>query len=338
MSALSSVEQKPDGQERSSSGTVLGRVLVAVICVLSLRGNCDCADDSAPLGNAVIRAAAGNSEIVITTTTRLAGAIHSLTWNGKEFVNSADHGRQIQSASNFDAGTPFTPETFNPTEAGSVKDGAGPTSSSRLLHLIANGRELQTTNQMTFWLAPDGQSQGHPAKNTTVLSDHLLTKRVRIGYRNLPHVIQYDVTFGVPVGERHSYAQFEAVTGYMPPEFETFWKFNPQSGELERLDDGPGEQSHPVVLATSNGSHAMGVCSPDQPSRGFENAGYGRFRFPGAKVVKWNTVFRLRNATNGIAPGDYSFRNFIVVGDLATVKANLIALHREFARSETENP
>ena len=185
MSALSSVEQKPDGQERSSSGTVLGRVLVAVICVLSLRGNCVCADDSAPLGNAVIRAAAGNSEIVITTTTRLAGAIHSLTWNGKEFVNSADHGRQIQSASNFDAGMPFTPETFNPTEAGSVKDGAGPTSSSRLLHLIANGRELQTTNQMTFWLAPDGQSQGHPAKNTTVLSDHLLTKRVRIGFSNL---------------------------------------------------------------------------------------------------------------------------------------------------------
>lgn len=26
------------------------------------------------------------SEIVITTTSRLAGAIHSLTWNGKEFI------------------------------------------------------------------------------------------------------------------------------------------------------------------------------------------------------------------------------------------------------------
>ena len=296
------------------------------------------ADDSLPSGDAVIRAAAGHSEILITTTSRLAGAIHSLTWNGKEFVNSADHGRQIQSASNFDAGTPFTPETFNPTEAGSVRDGAGPKSSSRLLHLIAKGHELQTTNQMAFWLAPDEKSQGHPAKNSTVLSDHLLTKRVRIGYKQLPHVIQYDVTFGVPVGEKHSYAQFEAVTGYMPPEFETFWKFNPQSRELEPLDDGPGEQPHPVVLATTSGSHAMGVFSPDQPSWGFEDAGYGRFRFVDEKVVKWNCVFRKRDTMNGIAPGDYSFRNFVVVGDLTTVKASLIELHREFTRVAPVKP
>ena len=296
------------------------------------------ADDALPSGDAVIRAQPGDSEIVITTTARLAGAIHSLTWNGREFINSADHGRQIQSASNFDAGSPFTPETFNPTEAGSVLDGAGPKSSSRLLHLMAKGHELQTTNQMAFWLAPDGQSQGHPAKNTTVLSDHLLTKRVRIGYRHLPQVIQYDVTFGVPVGEQHHHAQFEAVTGYMPVEFETFWKFNPQSGELEPLGDGPGEQPLPVVLATADSAHAMGVFSPDQPSRGFENAGYGRFRFPGAKVVKWNCVFRMRDAMKGIAPGDYSFRNFIAVGDLATVKASLIELHREFARVEPAQP
>ena len=296
------------------------------------------AEDSVLSGDAVIRSKAGGSEIVITTTARLAGAIHSLTWNGREFVNSDDHGRQIQSASNFDAGSPFTPETFNPTEAGSVHDGAGAKSSSRLLHLIAKGHELQTTNQMAFWLAPDGQSQGHPAKNTTVLSDHLLTKRVHIGYRHLPQVIQYDVTFGVPVGEKHSYAQFEAVTGYMPIEFETFWKLNPQSGELESLDDGPGEQQQPVVLATPNGLHAMGVFSPDQPSRGFEKAGYGRFRFPGAKVVKWNCVFRVRDAMNGIAPKDYSFRNFIAVGDLATVKSSLIELHREFARDEPAKP
>ena len=309
------------------------RDTVLVTCVMCLRCGVSGAGDSLPSGNAVVRAAAGNSEIVITTTARLAGAIHSLTWNGREFVNSIDHGRQIQSAANFDAGSPFTAETFNPTEAGSVRDGAGAKSSSRLLHLIAKGRELQTTSRMAFWLAPDGQSQGHPAKNVTVLSDHLLTKRVRLGYKQLPHVIQYDVTFGVPVGEKHGYAQFEAVTGYMPREFETFWKFNPQSNELEPLDDGPGEQPHPVVLATSNGSHAMGIFSPDQPSRGYEGAGYGRFRFPDAKVVKWNCVFRLRDATNGIAPGDYSFRNFVIAGDLATVKASLIELHREFAAS-----
>ena len=65
---------------------------------------------AAPTGDATIRAKAGPSDIVITTTNRVAGAIHSLTWNGKEFVDSADHGRQIQSASNFDGGKTFIPE------------------------------------------------------------------------------------------------------------------------------------------------------------------------------------------------------------------------------------
>ena len=78
------------------------------------------ADEPNVSGNAVIRAPAGRSEIAITTTSRVAGAIHSLTWDGKEFIDSADHGRQLQSASNFDVAGDFTPETFNPTEAGSM--------------------------------------------------------------------------------------------------------------------------------------------------------------------------------------------------------------------------
>ena len=53
-----------------------------------------------PDGNATIRAQAGASEIVITTSARLAGTIDSLTWKGREFINSADHGRQLQWASN----------------------------------------------------------------------------------------------------------------------------------------------------------------------------------------------------------------------------------------------
>lgn len=275
-------------------------------------------------GDASIRARAGVSDIVITTTARLAGAIHSVTWNGKEFIDSTDHGRQLQSAINCDAGTPIIAETFNPTEAGSRLDHVGPKSSSRLLHLIAKSNELQTTTQMAFWLAPGEKSEGHLAKNTTILSDHLLTKRVEIGWRGMHHVIRYDVTFGLPVGERHNEAVFEAVTGYMPAEFSKFWKFNPASGELEPLEGGNGEQKFPVVLATESGSHAMGVFSPEA------GASYGRFRFLEAHVVKWNCVFRRRRAT-GLTPGDYAFRHFVIVGDLMAVHDSLQALQREFA-------
>ena len=280
-------------------------------------------------GNSEIHAPLGDSEIVIRTTSRLAGAIDSLTWNGQEFINSADHGRQLQSASNLDFGSRMSPESFNPTEAGSRLDGAGKTSTSRLLHLIADGNRLQTTNQMAFWLAPGEKSGGiHLAKNKTKLSNHLLTKRVPIGWKDLPNVISYDVTFGLPLNEQHAYAQFEVVTGYMPPEFESFLKFNPNSGEFEPLTDGPGEQKWPVALSTPDGRFAMGIFTPNRSGENWTGPGYGRFRFPPQKVVKWNCVFRYRVA-EGVPSGDYSFRTFVIVGTREMVRSSMQRLHDE---------
>lgn len=281
-----------------------------------------------PSGQAVIRGPAGGSEIVITTTDRVAGAIHSLGWNGKEFIDSADHGRQLQSASNFDCGTPIQWETYNPTEAGSCRDGAGGRSTSRLLFFTPGTNALQSTSQMAFWLAPDETSRGNPAKNTTVLSNHLLAKHVRIGHPGLPHVIDYNVMFTVPVGEFHTEATFEALTGYMPADFSRFLRFDPRTGRLEPMSDGPGENPDPVVLSTPEGSHAMGIFAPPQDLHGAAGPGYGRFRFTEERVVKWNCVFRLHDSA-GIPAGTYPFRMHVVVGDLETVRASLLALQRE---------
>jgi len=287
---------------------------------------------SPPSGNSVIRGKTGSSEVVITTTDRLAGAIHSLTWNNKEFVDSFDHGRQLQSAASFDCAsdTEFWAECYNPTEAGSRADGTGEKSSSKLLQLTADGAGFKSTTQMAFWLAPGEKSFDKPALNDKVLSRHLVSKRVHIGYKRLANVIEYEVTFTVPEGERHRYAQFEALTGYMPLEFARFWKFEPGTGKLRELGDGPGEQERPVVFATEGGTFAMGIFSPDQPSPGYEKAGYGRFRFKDEKVVKWNCVFRVRSP-KGIAPGEYRFRQFVAVGTLEDVRRTLVALTGEFA-------
>ncbi len=282
------------------------------------------ASSELPRGDATIRGGKADSEIIITTTDRLAGAIHSLTWNGKEFIDSADHGRQLQSASNLDCGGPIKAETFNPTEAGSMSDGAGATSTSRLLHVVAEKKQLQTTTQMAFWLAPGETSGGQPAKNTTRLSNHLLTKRVTIGTKDWPQVLQYDVTFSLPIGEHHTQAVFEVVTGYMPAEFSVFWQLQTKTGKLEPLSDGPGEQANPVILATEDGRHAMGIFSPSLPA-GMLGPGYGRFRFAAQRVVKWNCVFRLLNPA-GVPAGDYSFRTFIPVGSLEAVRSALSSL------------
>ena len=284
------------------------------------------ADARTPSGDAVIRAPFRGSDIVVTTTSRLAGAIHSVTWNGREFIDSSDHGRQLQSASSFDNSPTAPPETFNPTEAGSMRDGAGPRSTSRLLEISARGNELRTRTQMAFWLTPADRSAGVPARNTAALSAHLLAKQVRIGIPGSPNVLDYTVTFTLPAGESHTSAQFEALTGYMPAEFARFWHLNPATKKLEPLTDGPGEQRDPVAFSTADGAHAMGIISPDPAPAGSAGPSYGRFVFAHAKVVKWNCVFRVRPADRVLPPGDYRYRMLVPIGTLADVEAALAKL------------
>lgn len=282
-------------------------------------------------GDAVIRAPAGGSEIVITTTSRVAGAIHSLTWNGREFIDSHDHGRQLQSAVNLDLGGDLFNETFNPTEAGSVTDEAGPTSTSRLLWLSASGRDLLTVTRMAFWLPPGGKSGGHPAVNKTALSNHLLEKHVRIGADGVDHAIRHAITFTVPADERHRRGTFEALTGYMPPDFRTFHGLRDDGG-LEPLSDGPGEQPLPVILSTADGGHAMGCFSPDRARTTGWPPGYGRFWFAHDRVAKWNCVFREQAATGeALEPGRYDYVVWVAVGTRGQVAETLAALRAKAA-------
>ena len=310
------IESPPGRIDRRECLSQAGSVLLAGL-LGSATNRCLAETEPRPgkvSGDAIIRGGRPGDEIVIRTTDRLAGAIHSVRWQNQEFIDSADHGRQLQSACSFDLSQPgeFWAECYNPTEAGSRADGAGATSSSRLLSLRHGPGWLETESRMAFWLRPGEKSAGRPALNQAILSEHRLWKRVRIGYRDLPQLLDYQVRFTIPNGELHRYAQFEALTGYMPPAFSRFESLDP-AGEPQPLDDGPGEQSQPVLFSTPSGSHAIGIFSPDQPSKGFEQAGYGRFRFPAEKVVKWNCVFRIRHATQ-VPADDYTFQMFVPIG------------------------
>jgi hypothetical protein len=286
-------------------------------------------DPTPPSGAAVLRAPAGGSEIVLTTTDRLAGAVHSITWDGREFIDSTDHGRQLQSAASFDCSRPgeFWPERYNPTEAGSRADHTGPTSTSRLLDFHADARSLRSTTRMAFWLQPGEDSSGRPALNREPLSRHLLKRDLRLGRDDLPNVLDHTVTFVVPEGETHTLGQFEALTGYMPPDFSRFWTLDPKSGDLTPLDDGPGEQPLPVVFSTPDARHAMGIVAdpPDDPR--LAGPTYGRFRFEAERVVKWNCVFRERDP-NALPPGPRTFRLHVAIGTLDDVRRSLLALAR----------
>jgi hypothetical protein len=281
-------------------------------------------------GDAELAGTIGGKPLVIRTTSRLAGAIDSIKWDGVEFIDSHDHGRQLQSALNADVDGVYHVECYNPTEAGSVVDALGPKSTSRLEAISVRDGSLWTRTRMAFWLAPGMKSGGHLAQNTTLLSDHVLNKKVRIGRPGMDHVLDYKVTFTVPGDRPHKFLQFEALTGYMPWSFSEELRFDAKTESLVPLPRQNGEQRDPVVLSTPSGSHAMGIFTPARPPAGQPAVGYGRFKFEHEKVVKWNCAFRLRSPA-GIKPGVYGYQLYVVIGTREDCRRTLAALTREFA-------
>ena len=243
---------------------------------------------------AILLGCGGNSEVVtlyqisdhgitITASSRLAGAIESITYEGKEFLIANDHGRGLQSATSYD----YKGESYNPTEAGSSADLFSSESTSKLIAIRKVGA-LETQTQMAFWL-PVGEK---------VLSDHVLFKRVEIIG---PNTIQYDVQFYVP--RDYSHGCLEILTGYMPPGFNTFLTV----GGVE-VSHGPGEIREPLIF--TDGTHAMGIYTEWVNS-------YGRFNC--IETMKWNSVYRKEN----IKAGYYGFRSYVYVGRLEDVQGRM---------------
>jgi hypothetical protein len=266
--------------------------------------------------------------LTISSSARFAGAISSLNWNGKEFLNSVDHGRELQSAATFDG----FGECFNPTEAGSAADATGDTSTSKLLTFNTNGNQLKSSTQMAFWTGvgwpyPAGcgiRTDIKVAQNTTNLSNHILTKQVTIGFSGIPNVIEYLVTFHV--AEHHTSAIFESLTGYLTQEFSTFWTFDPATATLTSLSYGPGEQNKPIIFSTGNSQYAMGIYSPDLPQGPYPDGGYARFSFLSQYTMKWSAFFR-----QGDTPaGDYNFRLYVIVGSLSDVTSGITSVYQIF--------
>ena len=263
--------------------------------------------------------------LIISCSPKFAGAIYSMNWNGKEFLNSGDHGRELQSAATFDG----LGECFNPTEAGSAADATADTSTSRLLSFSTDSNQIKSSAQMAFWTsvgqpypAGCGITNIQVAQNTTNLSNHILTKRVTIGFLGIPNVIAYQVTFHV--AEHHSSAIFESLTGYLTQSFSVFWTFDPATGSLAPLSYGPGEQDKPIIFSTTSQNYAMGIYSPGLPEPSFPGLGYARYSYLSQFTAKWSAFYHM-----GDTPaGDYTFQLYVVVGALADVKGGMRAVYK----------
>jgi hypothetical protein len=271
-------------------------------------------------GDMTVAVAVRDSEIAVRTCARFAGAVCSITYRGKEHIDTRDHGRLLQSASFFDR----YDECLNPTEGGAERDRFS--STSVLKSALAEGNRIWTVTDMAYWLRPNqdypkgcGRRTGvKRAINSVAISGHLLEKQLVVGLPDFHNVIEHRVTYYVPTAFSHGV--FEASTGYMPKDFSLHLYFDPVSSAEYNPGTRQGEQAYPVILATPDRRHAMGVYSSELPQG---KHGYGRFTFP--DVVKWNCVFR----ENEVKPGPRSYRCLVILGTVEEVQDTIRRLHAD---------
>lgn len=284
-------------------------------------------------GNAQISGMFDGSPIVIKTADRIAGAVDSLIWKGKEFNSGIDHGRSFQYAW-------FRSACDNPTEAGSANDARGPTSSSILQSITASGNKLTTVTNPAFWNQPGEKDPGQcptGATNTTIVSNDVLKKTVTIGYGNLPNVIEFlaDITFAT----QYQTAAMYPPTFYQPGHvFTAFWTYSLRDKKLQDVTNSltpkPTDSSSdfsiniPTILSTADKTYAMGVYSPDISG---ENGGwrsYNLSKYPhpdDAEAVNINGAYFGRDVTPA---GTYRYRTYVIIGNLNQVTTSLDQLYR----------
>ncbi len=283
-------------------------------------------------GGAYGRYTVRNDIISVSTTWRTAGAVDSVMFNNREFINSWDHGRQLQYA----LATNDQDESYNPTEAGSCDDDIGAYTSSILDYVHVGGATMATQTRPAFWRKPNvpcGWAGAPPVVNTKAVSDYRMNKSVQVGYAGLPHAIQFSLQLYVP--ENVKKITLEAPTGYLTGDFTSFYTYQPATSKLTALpaNTDNGLQDLPLIVATPDGAYAMGCYAPDVPEPAGTTIIYGHFPLknytfntPVQATTKWNIYVR----TGAIAAATtLKFRTFVIVGTLDNVKSTMTQLYQK---------
>lgn len=281
-----------------------------------------------------------NGTFAVTVSARDAGAVCSLIYAGQEFVNDHDHGRQLQVAWAYDD----LDEQYNPTEAGADADGKGPRSSSQLIVVKADGNTLETRSHPAFWR---NLSVPEPhRKNSSAVTKDTLSKKLTLGFNGDHHVLVFDTTVAISpelTGPPMHSLRIEAPTLYSPPSFSRHSRFDLVSGEWQEVAANARNKNvmneviarvtrHDSVpiLSTQDGRHAIAFFTPQREHFWAYYTWAVPSEDPSHACGKMAAFFK-----HAAAPGQtFSYRTFVVVGDLATVKASLKKLHQAHAKTQ----
>lgn len=292
-------------------------------------------------GDANISDTVGVSVLTISTCDKDAGSICRMSWKGKQLVDDYDHGRQIQTAVTYDG----LGEGYNPTEAGSKFNGTSSNSSSFLNSISVTQDQLETESVLAFWLRPGECSvagQGACAVNQTIRSKTIVDKTVKIGFENMPHVVEMLVSVTLEPESSNNLINFDRATfkimsGHFSGKLNNFYIYNKDTKQLESVTPNYNTNTAynaPVVIANSDGSIAIAYYTPDQSS-GVYNHNYNMSYFTNVNtsipntnnMVKLVDVYRINNPVPG---STHHFRTYMAISSKQNITTALEHLHNFF--------
>lgn len=280
------------------------------------------------LNSATIVGSFGNSGISVTCDTARGGAISSIKLNGKELVDNHDLGRQFQLAMRYNS---RDPEALNPTEAGNHQR-----QRSKVLELYKEDGVLITKTKPMYYLAAGSTSgNGNVAVNKTDLSDTIISKEVRIGYKGLHNVIVVNSKFVLEditgLAATYDPSQF-GISSRSGSSFSQIWTCDPKTKKLTsqgRFKTGKNYPSkiHPFVVHD-------GVVAWALMSRGGAGHNYSvKYANRNGSDIMGETgitalfdVYRVASQPHAI----HEFETFYIMGTVSEVTDTIYELNKIF--------
>jgi hypothetical protein len=276
-----------------------------------------------------------NSVLAVTVSARDGGAVCSLVYRGKELVNDFDHGRQLQVAWSYNDAD----EAYNPTEAGSDRDGKGAQSTSQLRSVRVESNTVRTVSHPAYWRHTSLAEQYR--KNTALITKDTLSKQITLGCNGDPHVLVFDtqITLSTELtGPQMTSLRIEAPTLYASRDLSIHSLLEPANGALTRVPllsqtknqmntviNQVTHRNHVPIMSTPDEQYAVAVYSPEQVNFW----AYYTWDVPSDDPVfacSKITAFFKHPAEVGQS---YAYRTWVIVGDLATVKTSIRKLYEQ---------
>lgn len=277
-----------------------------------------------------------NSVLAVAISARDAGAVSSLVYKGKELVNDFDHGRQLQVAWSYNDAD----EAYNPTEAGSDRDGKGAQSTSQLISVRVESNTLRTVSHPAYWRHTSLAEQYR--KNTALITKDTLSKQITLGYNGDPHVLVFDTQITLSpelTGPRMTSLRIEAPTLYASRDLNCHYLFHSSDSTLTRVPVRSQTKNqmntvinqvicrdHVPIMSTPDEQYAVAFYSPEQVN--FWS--YTTWDVPSDDPVfacsKMAAFFK--HPTE--AGQAYAYRTWVIVGNLATVKSSIRRLYEQY--------